>query len=359
MDQKKIGKFIAELRKEKKLTQEELANQLHITKNAVSKWERGISMMDMSLLIPTCDILDISITELLNGERLENENIKEQTNNAIKNTIDYSNKKVRKSRIKSIVFTIVIIIGLSIGLFFGYKLFLLNKYTLKKPANADIVVSGLKNSKEVKIYKRTIPNNEYLTIDNFKIRNDLEGYELDKYQDEENAPSKYYIYRKNTDNKPSYIQFNVTEKELNLVYAFSSNLDFYGGDDININPNAFNSADRKFFLLKNDINNEVDFYKYVADNYYVKNNIFMDKRTMMENYAFNLFVSIAIPKVEEVIYIKGDYEGYIFKVGTKDDVSVYTCSILRDGKEYGFITNDPRFNNLDYFIDLIGTIEII
>ena len=60
MNQERIGKFIAEMRKEKNLTQEDLASKLGITKNAVSKWERGISMMDMSLLIPVCDILDIS-----------------------------------------------------------------------------------------------------------------------------------------------------------------------------------------------------------------------------------------------------------------------------------------------------------
>ena len=75
MNQDKIGKFIAQIRKEKKLTQEDLATKLGITKNAVSKWERGISMMDMSLLIPVCDILDISITELLNGERIDNESL--------------------------------------------------------------------------------------------------------------------------------------------------------------------------------------------------------------------------------------------------------------------------------------------
>ena len=86
MNQEKIGKFIAQIRKEKKLTQEDLATKLGITKNAVSKWERGISMMDMSLLIPVCDILEISITELLNGERINDNSLKEQTEKAIKNT---------------------------------------------------------------------------------------------------------------------------------------------------------------------------------------------------------------------------------------------------------------------------------
>ena len=109
MNQEKIGKFIQELRKDKKLTQEDLATKLGITKNAVSKWERGISMMDMSLLIPVCDILDISITELLNGERIDNESLKEQTEKAIKNTIDFTDKKIRKNKIKHVFFTVLII----------------------------------------------------------------------------------------------------------------------------------------------------------------------------------------------------------------------------------------------------------
>ena len=69
MEQEKIGKFIATLRKEKGLTQQELAEKLGITKNAVSKWERGLGLMDMSLLKPLSEILDVSVTEILNGER--------------------------------------------------------------------------------------------------------------------------------------------------------------------------------------------------------------------------------------------------------------------------------------------------
>ena len=71
MDQVKIGKFISELRKEKNMTQEELASNLGVSKNAVSKWERGICLMDMSLLKPLSRVLDISINEILAGERIE------------------------------------------------------------------------------------------------------------------------------------------------------------------------------------------------------------------------------------------------------------------------------------------------
>lgn len=73
MDQIKIGKFIAELRKEKNMTQEELASILGISKNAVSKWERGICLMDMYLLKPLSIALDVSINEILAGEHIKSE----------------------------------------------------------------------------------------------------------------------------------------------------------------------------------------------------------------------------------------------------------------------------------------------
>ena len=74
MDQLKIGKFIAECRKQKKLTQLQLADKLGITDKAISKWERGIAMPDASIMLELCDILCISVNELLNGERISMEN---------------------------------------------------------------------------------------------------------------------------------------------------------------------------------------------------------------------------------------------------------------------------------------------
>ncbi len=69
MDQIKIGKFIALCRKEKGMTQLELAEKLNITDRAVSKWETGKSMPDTSIMIPLCEILSVSVNELLCGER--------------------------------------------------------------------------------------------------------------------------------------------------------------------------------------------------------------------------------------------------------------------------------------------------
>lgn len=94
MNQEKIGKFIAECRKTKKLTQAELAEKLNVTDRSISNWENGKNMPDLSLFKPLCDELDISINDLISGERIKKEEYKEKLEENIINTIDYSNKKI-------------------------------------------------------------------------------------------------------------------------------------------------------------------------------------------------------------------------------------------------------------------------
>lgn len=74
MDQAKIGRFIAERRKEAKLTQMQLAEKLNITDRAVSKWETGKAMPDTSLMLDLCSVLKISVNDLLSGEVVSMEN---------------------------------------------------------------------------------------------------------------------------------------------------------------------------------------------------------------------------------------------------------------------------------------------
>lgn len=75
MDNKKIGNFIAERRKELGYSQKDLAEKLNITDKAVSKWETGRSAPDVSILIPLANLLGVSVTELLNGEEISQEEI--------------------------------------------------------------------------------------------------------------------------------------------------------------------------------------------------------------------------------------------------------------------------------------------
>lgn len=119
MNQEKIGKFISFCRKEKNLTQENLAQKLGVSKNAVSKWERGICLMDMSLLKPLCEILDISINELLSGEKIKEEKLKEKYEENIVNTIEYTRKKINNKNkiIKVLGITFLTLITILISLF--------------------------------------------------------------------------------------------------------------------------------------------------------------------------------------------------------------------------------------------------
>ena len=115
MDQLKIGKFIAECRKQKGLTQMQLSEKLGITDKAISKWERGISMPDASIMLEVCDILGISVNELLSGEKINMEQNEEQLNDLIfqmaKNEERY-HKRLRHSAYVIIAISLVALICL-------------------------------------------------------------------------------------------------------------------------------------------------------------------------------------------------------------------------------------------------------
>ena len=96
MNYKKIGEFIAQKRKEKKLTQKELASILKVTDKAVSKWERGLGCPDVSILELLAKTLDVSILEILKGRKIENEVIKvTEANDYVKETIEYSKNYIK------------------------------------------------------------------------------------------------------------------------------------------------------------------------------------------------------------------------------------------------------------------------
>ena len=86
MNQEKIGKFISDCRKKKKLTQSDLAEKLGVSDRTVGNWENGRNMPDLSLFKPLCDELDITINELLSGEKLEKDKYQEKFEENIINT---------------------------------------------------------------------------------------------------------------------------------------------------------------------------------------------------------------------------------------------------------------------------------
>ena len=92
MDQKKTGAFLKELRKEKKLTQEQLAEILQVSNRTVSRWENGANLPDLDLLIQIADYYEVELGELLDGERRE-QVVDKELENTVRKVADYSNEE--------------------------------------------------------------------------------------------------------------------------------------------------------------------------------------------------------------------------------------------------------------------------
>lgn len=172
MNSDKIGNFIRQLRKEAELSQYQLADKIPISRQAVSKWERGETIPDSSTLLRLSEIFDVTINELLKGERLKHNTIKQLESTTL-SLVDESNKKSRK--IKNLVVTFIGIITLLLLIFLGY--YFINSYNSIKvykiygeSNNFDIYDGMMLDSKQklyIKIGK--IKNKNDSIIDNVTL----------------------------------------------------------------------------------------------------------------------------------------------------------------------------------------------
>ena len=120
MDSIKIGKFIAEKRKEKKLTQASLAEKLGVTSKTISRWENGNYMPDISLLKPLSDELGVTLNDLISGEEVDKEHYQEKLEENIISTIDYTSKKVYEKN--KVIAEILITFGIGLS-FTAFSIF--------------------------------------------------------------------------------------------------------------------------------------------------------------------------------------------------------------------------------------------
>ena len=118
MDQRKIGAFLKKLRNEKGITQEQMADELGVTGRTISRWETGSNMPDISLLVEIAEFFDISIPEIIKGER-KSEDMKEEAKEVAETMSDYAQaekeqlvKSIRNlSIIGLIAFVVYIVLG--------------------------------------------------------------------------------------------------------------------------------------------------------------------------------------------------------------------------------------------------------
>ncbi|MBQ5994383.1 MAG: helix-turn-helix domain-containing protein [Clostridia bacterium] len=136
MDQQKVGRFIAERRKLKKLTQAQLAEKLGITDRAVSKWETGRSLPDSSIMLELCELLEISVNELLSGEVIEMTNYNEK---AEKNLLEM---KKQKEEADKRLLRIEIAIGLLISVVFFALIFIASFAKMEEWLRITLIIIG-------------------------------------------------------------------------------------------------------------------------------------------------------------------------------------------------------------------------
>lgn len=123
MNQEKIGKFISLSRKNKSLTQKDLAEKLNISINAVSKWERGLNLPDASLMKELCSILDITLNELFEGEKLTTEEIINKSENNVLSLM----MTLKQLKIVEILIQILLGIGIALAISSGFILTEINQ----------------------------------------------------------------------------------------------------------------------------------------------------------------------------------------------------------------------------------------
>ena len=336
MNQQKIGNFIKEKRKEKNLTQDELASKLGVSNRTISKWENGHGLPDYSLILELCKVLDMSINELLSGEEVKEENYRTMLEENIIKAIDYNNKKRNK---KNIVITIFVVLIIILGLTIFYKNYLVSFYT-------DDATKIISNISEKELNRNDKANTEVLNGVSMYVP---EGYRLLTSRDE-------FMYVEV--GCALYASDNFSKTEEGYVGSFfkicPEELNFTGFETINDTLfDKFNTGD---LFIKNNIYSYYDLYKYYMNNKDNKYNIFTRKDDLRMMYT-NLLLT---PTNDKTYLYSGNIKGVSF-INYRDNKFAYadTHFSLTDGHDYYLSVFNLRDGNLSEndIIDMLSSIK--
>jgi len=218
MTNEKIGNFIRQKRKEKNLTQKDLADKLGISDKAISKWERGICCPDISLLKDLSSILDISINELLSGENIETlEKVK--TDKVLLDSVNKYTKIEKKKRLKLWILTLGVIV---IDLVFIFIMYLMYNQINSKDG---LTINSLQNRYFTDKFLTLTENKEYQKIANIgdyyfdetKCNLEEDEYDYICMLKELNDLGVEFISHKNINNRFDNLD-DISEYEIEVTY---------------------------------------------------------------------------------------------------------------------------------------------
>lgn len=228
MNQAKIGKFIAELRKNKKMTQLQLGDKIGVSDKTISKWETGSSIPDLVYLNDLCDALDTSIPELLAGEKIKKIS-SDELNNSLKYYTNQNNKKIMKRMSLIVIGIVIFFLGIIVLLFVNNNYDNCNIYSIFSE-NENYKIDGLIIN---------TPEKDIFLVNNLK---NVSDYDMDK----EIAYSFQYSLSVN--------DINIYENGNIALYEHKKNNSSYSINDILSSIKIFIEEDHAYNdLIKEDI----------------------------------------------------------------------------------------------------------
>ena len=346
MNQKKIGKFIQERRKLKELTQVELAEKLGVSNRTISSWENGNSLPDYSMFQDLCNELDISINELLSGEKLTEENYQRKLEENIVGTIDYNNNKRNKNIKKFIIIFIILII-----IYFLYKAFIIMYF------NSGIVYGSNSFPYNKNIYELKVNTNEKWNRNfdkNMKIYIPNEFILVTDKEESSFVKDNCDTYLKNQTKK------DVFDASILVCTNTSNNIDNL--DKFGIVNSLFPYLFIDHLLEKYNIEDTFDLIKYYEKHYDDKYNVFTSSDKIKMRYIAKQYVDLSVMTYDRFYYLTNDLIGYLIE---NDGNNKYQHLIIyqRDGvnnfKTYSisFYNNNENYFNHDNIIEIINSIK--
>ncbi len=289
MNMQKIGKFILQLRQEKNLSQSDLANLIPVTRQAVSRWEKGQSIPDSSTLLIISKIFDVSINELLNGERLKKEEPKKLEKIAL-DMIDKNNSQSKKFK-RVLLFMVLIILLLSFSFLAYYFINSYNSITVYKIEGENknfTMQNGIFISTKQKTYFRLgkLIYNNNIEVKNVRLyyKNGNKEKTIFEDSDADILITDYYGYNEffpyediNSIVKKLYLEINYNNNKVEILKLkvkkdFANDIFFYhkkavnGQNSTKIEPVIKNESSEMSHIISNmrEKGNKVD-ETYVID----------------------------------------------------------------------------------------------
>lgn len=243
---------------------------------------------------------------------------------------------------KKILFAITIILVVMLLIMLINKLFVLNKF---KSEEIKLNVNNIFDDKLTVVNYKEIEHDEVLNYEGLTIKNYFKEYKTNENN------SNFHVKYDSDGNIESFYAINKSQQYVNVLNIDSFSL--YTEDDYN-KYNFVTDKSMKSYLKDKKIDNDIDLLNYIKNNYYIKNNIFMDTKTIKNNFLINSFVEATLPEFNNIVIINGRISGYILNIQA---ASIKEIHILNNDMQYIITLSGESLTNDGFIIKLLETIK--